>query len=201
MDGNTTAQLDSWLIRIRDGDDSTFNELLRHFEGRLEALASKMLRRFPEVAEREQTGDVLQEAMLRLGPALRSLAVREGGPAGAGTFRTADFLRLAALQVRRELLDLLDRHRRRRTDNLPESGLPDGGTWNPAELADWTEFHEKVDALPAGAHEVFDLLYYDGLKQEEVAGLLGVSVRTVKSRWQDARLRLADALGGRLPGL
>lgn len=139
--------------------------------------------------------------MLRLGPALRSLARRDDRPGNAGTFRTADFLRLAALQVRRELLDLADHHCRRRAGELPESGLPGGATWDPAGLAEWADFHEKAAALPEKAREVFDLIYYDGLKQEEAAGLLGVDVRTVKSRWQDARLRLADALGGRLPGL
>lgn len=52
MGENSTAQLDSWLVRIRNGDDAAFNELLRHFERRLEALASKMLKGFPEVAAR-----------------------------------------------------------------------------------------------------------------------------------------------------
>ena len=48
--------------------------------------------------------------------------------------------------------------------------------------------------------EVFDLLWYHGLTQDEAAALIGVSVRTVKSRWRSARLRIAEALGGELPG-
>jgi DNA-directed RNA polymerase specialized sigma24 family protein len=201
MSGNTTAHLDHWLLRIRGGDDSAFNELLLHFERRLENLARKMLRSFPEVEAREQTGDILQESMLRLGPALRSLAARDGGPTGSTTFHTADFLRLAALQIRRELLDLVERHRRRRTDGLPDSGLPAGSTWDSVGLAEWTNFHEKAAALPEEQREVFDLLYYDGLDQREAADHLGICVRTVRTRWQKARLNLADALGGRLPGL
>jgi len=35
--------------------------------------------------------------------------------------------------------------------------------------------------------------------QAEAAALLGVSDRTVKRRWQSARLHLVDALHGQLP--
>ncbi|MBL8798147.1 MAG: helix-turn-helix domain-containing protein, partial [Planctomycetia bacterium] len=46
----------------------------------------------------------------------------------------------------------------------------------------------------------FDLLFYQGLSQAEAAALLNVSERTVKRRWQSARLQLHDALGGEFPG-
>ena len=45
------------------------------------------------------------------------------------------------------------------------------------------------------------MLWYQGLTQAEAAELLGVSSRTVKRRWQTARLRLFEALGGELPGV
>jgi len=204
MGENTTTRLDAWLVRIKGGDDAAFEELLRHFGGRLAALASKMLKGFPEVAAREQTGDVLQEALLRLDRALRALAAREGGPAGAKAFQGADFFRLAALQIRRELLDLAEWHRHRPAGELTGPDGPAGptpATWDPSRLAVWTEFHQKAAELPEKVREVFELLYYDGLEQKDVARRLGVDVRTVKSRWQDARLRLSDAFGGRLPGL
>jgi DNA-directed RNA polymerase specialized sigma24 family protein len=38
------------------------------------------------------------------------------------------------------------------------------------------------------------------LSQAEAAAVLKVSERTIKRRWQGARLRLVDALGGRIPG-
>jgi DNA-directed RNA polymerase specialized sigma24 family protein len=37
------------------------------------------------------------------------------------------------------------------------------------------------------------------LTQAEAAGILGVTERTVNSRWLAARLRLSDSLGGHLP--
>jgi DNA-directed RNA polymerase specialized sigma24 family protein len=49
--------------------------------------------------------------------------------------------------------------------------------------------------------EVFDLLFYQGLAQAEAAAVLGVAEITIKRRWRGARMRLVQALGGRLPGL
>jgi RNA polymerase sigma factor (sigma-70 family) len=204
MGENTTTRLDSWLIRIKDGDDTAFDELLRHFEARLNALASKMLKRFPEVGSKEQTGDVLQEVSLRLLASLRASIASGKVPVGTKSFHAADFVRFAAHRIRLELLNLAKWHSRRRADELPShEGLAGHapGTWDPAQLAEWAEFHEKAAVLPEKAREVFDLLYYGDLKQEDAAKLLRVDVRTVKSRWQEARLRLSDALGGRLPGL
>ena len=56
-------------------------------------------------------------------------------------------------------------------------------------------FHEKVDELPEELRETFNLIYYEGLSQEESASVLGLSVSTVKRRWQEARIKLHDELG------
>ena len=69
----------------------------------------------------------------------------------------------------------------------------------PATLDGWTEFHAQVEALPEDERQAVGLLYYQGLSQEEAAAVLGVSVRTVKRRWQSARLLLAKALRGEPP--
>jgi RNA polymerase sigma factor (sigma-70 family) len=69
----------------------------------------------------------------------------------------------------------------------------------PDRLAAWTEFHEQVERLPEEEREVFSLLWYKGLSQAEAAEVLGVSDRTIKRRWQSARLHLHEALGGQLP--
>jgi len=69
----------------------------------------------------------------------------------------------------------------------------------PSRLAAWGEFHEQIGALPEEEREVFDLLWYQGLSQAEAAELLGVSERTVKRRWQQARLELHEALQGEMP--
>jgi RNA polymerase sigma factor (sigma-70 family) len=67
-------------------------------------------------------------------------------------------------------------------------------------VAEWTEFHVQVEALPGEEKEVFDLLWYQGLPQAEVAALLGITERVVRYRWRAARLELHKRLGGRWPG-
>ncbi len=93
---NHTIQIQGWLDRLRDGDEAAREKLLQFSCERLRRLTRKMLRRFERVHRWEQTDDVLQSAMLRLHRTLQD--VRPDSP--------ADFYRLAALNIRRELLDL-----------------------------------------------------------------------------------------------
>lgn len=69
----------------------------------------------------------------------------------------------------------------------------------PSDLAEWAEFHERVQTLPDAEREVFDLLWYEGLGQKEVAHILGVTERTVKNRWRSAKLMLRQLLDTDLP--
>jgi RNA polymerase sigma-70 factor (ECF subfamily) len=71
--------------------------------------------------------------------------------------------------------------------------------YDPGRLAAWTDFHRAVDHLGEADRELFDLLWYQGLTQAEAAAILGVTERTVNSRWLAARVRLSDALGGQTP--
>ena len=197
-----TAVLGRWLERLRQGDraasDEARNEVISHACDRLETLTRRMLRHYPRLRRWEQTGDVLQNAVLRLH---RSLAtVRPESP--------GQFYGLAAVQIRRELIDLARHHFgpegmgvHHHTDRAGRAG-EDGPVANredpaaePATLAEWTEFHEKVQRLPEPEREVFDLLWYEGLTQGEAASVLGVTERTVKNRWRSAKLELQRLLG------
>jgi RNA polymerase sigma factor (sigma-70 family) len=64
----------------------------------------------------------------------------------------------------------------------------------PETLEAWTNFHEMVESLPEKEQDVFGLIWYDDLTQDEAAEVLDVSIRTVKRRWQSARLILAEKL-------
>jgi DNA-directed RNA polymerase specialized sigma24 family protein len=70
---------------------------------------------------------------------------------------------------------------------------------DPARLAGWTELHRQIDVLGDEDREMFDFLWYQGLSQPETADLLGVTRRTMISRWQAARLKVFDAMHGQLP--
>jgi RNA polymerase sigma-70 factor (ECF subfamily) len=201
---NQTVQIQGLLDRLHAGDESARAALLDNACERLTRLTRKMLKSFPRLRRWEQTGDVLQNACMRL---YRSLA--EVRPAGV-----TEFFRLAAVQIRRELLDLTKHYHGPRGPATHHASAPDepdssggGGVdahpvadeADPAALAAWTDFHTQIDRLPDEEREVFDLLWYQELSQAEAAALLGVSERTIKRRWQSARLMLHKALGGALP--
>lgn len=156
---------------------------------RMQALARRMLAGSPQVKRWTETDDIVQNAMVRLYRALGGLIPND----------PQHFVRLAALQVRRELIDLTRRLRN------PESfavnhdtnviadgshrvdGAVAGEADGPVPLAEWTRFHETADGLPEDDRSLFDMVWYLGLTQNEIANLLGCSPRTVRRRWDEAK--------------
>jgi RNA polymerase sigma-70 factor (ECF subfamily) len=205
MTDSSTTRIQNCLDRLRDGDTTARDDLVACACDRLQRLARKMLNDYRGVRRWEETGDVFQNAMVRLCRALETVS-----PATA-----RDFYRLAAVQIRRELIDLARHHygpqgagahHASQGPGDPASGVGPGYeaadlTQEPGRVSAWTEFHNQAAALPEEEREVFDLLFYQGLSQAEAAALLDVTDRTVKRRWQGARLRLHQALGGALPGM
>ena len=202
MSGATrqSEQLQIWIDRMQAGDPTARNELLGHACERLRRLTRKMLKGFARVKRWELTDDVLQNALLRLWTALGQVTPHSA----------RDFYTLAAVQIRRELIDLTRQYygphgmgahqasklERDRSANPPLADL----TLEPSRLAIWSEFHQRVETLPEEEREVFDLLWYQGLTQPEAAALLSISEATLRRRWLAARERLHQALRGDLPG-
>lgn len=85
-------------------------------------------------------------------------------------------------------------------DRLSEQDEPEDPGGEPGDLLAWTDFHERIDSLPDEEREVFDLIFYQRLMQAEAAAFLKISFRTVKRRWQRARVLLRDAMRGEGPG-
>jgi RNA polymerase sigma factor (sigma-70 family) len=169
---------------------------------RMRALAHRMLARSARVRRWEETDDVVQGALLRLHRALAAVA-----PSDA-----QHFLRLSALQVRRELIDLSRRHghagsmaanhdtnagadtsARQHVDLAADTGT---GT---EKLAEWTRFHEVVESLPGDQRELFEMVWYLGLSQDDIAAALDCSSRTVRRRWEETKRRFINAFAGGLP--
>jgi RNA polymerase sigma-70 factor (ECF subfamily) len=192
---HTTALCDL-LERFQGGDPLAVEELFRRAGDRLERLARAMLKRFPLVRQREQTDDVLQEALLSLLGALRQVRFSS----------TREFYALAAEHIRRRLLDLHRRHSGPHRDHAPLARAAGGSDLIPApeqdsELDGWQALHEAVAGLPVEQREVFSLRLYHGWTVEEIAALLQVSTRTVDRLWLRAHVCLRQQLGGRpLPG-
>ena len=72
-------------------------------------------------------------------------------------------------------------------------------TCDPRKMQEWAEFHQAVDELPQREREVFELLWYYEISQEQAAELVGVSTRQIKRIWRSAKLSLHDRLQGEIP--
>jgi hypothetical protein len=116
----------------------------------------------------------MQSALVRLLRTLRTLR-----PAG-----TREFLNLAALHIRRELLDLA-RHFRNLPDRPAGAGggdtgdaladVPDRGEAGGDDLDRWAAFHEQVEVLPAAEHEVLAFAQFSAaLENEKKANAVAV---------------------------
>ena len=198
-----SIQIQSWIDRVRVGDQAARDELTRCSCDRLDVLVMKMLGSYARVKRWEQADDVVQKVTLEIYRRLETVALES----------SRDFLCQASTAIRRELVDLnkyffadedtgtLDPLATR--PDAPDSGDTVAGqlvgALEPGRLSAWTRFHRQIDTMHDEDREVFELLWYQGLTQPETADLMGVSRRTMIQRWQGARLRLFDALDGELP--
>jgi RNA polymerase sigma-70 factor (ECF subfamily) len=186
-----TSELADLLERLRRGDPDARCRVIECAVDRLRTLASKMMRSNPRVRRWAETDDLLQGALLRLHRCMAELH-----PEGV-----RQFYALAGLQIRRELLDLAKHYQG--AHGVDANHKSDGGRAAQRQCADplepetldaWARFHETVGCLPDEEREVVQLVWYDGMKQPEAAGVLGVSLATLKRRWLSARLRLSELL-------
>lgn len=199
-----SVMLEECIRRLNDGDQSARAELLNLTCDRLLKLTRRIKQSFPAVGRWEQTEDISQNASLKLYEALSDVTLNDA----------RHYFRLAAKKIRETLLDL-SRHYQgpmgtgaNHATILPQS--PDetfranpleagGQTLDPRRIAEWTEMHKVIESLPEESKEMFDLLWYHELSQEEVAKMIGLSTRQVKRRWRDAKLLLAERLNGETP--
>ncbi len=199
-----SIQIQGWIDRVRTGDESARDELIRCSCDRLDDLILKMLGRYEQVRRWDLADDVVQRVALELYRALETVSPQS----------SREFMRVASVNIRRQLVDLADHFfgpeglNGSSTGGRDLNGSNTGDTiagqlieqaFDPTRLAAWTELHRRIDGMEDEDREVFDLLWYQGLTQSEAADLLGVSRRTMIGRWQTARLRLFDAVGGQLP--
>jgi RNA polymerase sigma-70 factor (ECF subfamily) len=195
MPVGSDTQLQGLIDLAKTGDHKAKTLLLDHSCERLLKLTRRMFRGYSSLRRWEATDDVFQNALIRLHRALSQVEVDS----------VRHFFNLAAVQIRRELLDLKKHHfglegsgSHHHTDQQSpdEAGgsLSSATEEEPADLGMWAEFHSAVERLPAELREVVGLVYYEGLAQEEAAELLDLSPRTLKRRWQDAKLKLQEQL-------
>jgi RNA polymerase sigma-70 factor (ECF subfamily) len=175
---STTINVQNWLDRYRAGDETARNELARHAQRRLEVMIHRMHhRKFANV--KVDTSDVRQDVMMRMHGALQNVLL--------GTAR--DYFNLAAFHIRLVLLEYA-RRQRPHLQLEPAPALED-----PKILAIWAEIHRWIEALPEEERELWHLLWYNALTQEEAAKILGISRAGLRRRWQATRIRFVERFG------
>ena len=172
---------DATLVeRCRGGDELAWEWLVRRCQGRVYGLAYHYL------GSVEDARDAAQEAFVRV---YRQLGSFEG-----------DRFMAWLLRITRNLC--IDQLRRRRTrppaedlradddDTAPRNPAPDP---EQAWLTDARRrvVHQALRRLDGANREVILLKDIQGLKVDEIAGMLGLPAGTVKSRAHRARLELA----------
>jgi len=194
MGEDDSVALQGLLDRLRQGDREARRLLLERACERLRRLAGRMLYgSFPELARRHEVDSVVHETWVRLLQALENTEPPT----------VADFFRLAAHKFRQVLLDMAQAERRRgQREVFGLSGVGSEGptqpagstTCDPARLALWTEFHEKVGTLSEQERAVFEMHYYLELPQAEIARVLGLHPRKVSYLWVAATEKLGEGL-------
>ena len=192
----TLTTIDEILASAEPESRETYRKIIELSMIRMQQLTHNMLRGYPHLQRWEQTDDVFQTAVIKLHGSLNEVK-----PTSA-----RQFFGLAALQIRRTLIDLVRHHLGPQADaaNHESCGsldVIDDQASGPATLAQWTDLHEAVDNLPDNEREVFSLIWYASATQKEAAKLIGVSDKTVQRRFYRARVLLSgvldqDALGG-----
>ena len=121
------------------------------------------------------------------------------------------FFGLATTQIRRTLIDLARHHfgpqgqaARHHSDAAEPHSVcaierGEAVPSKPETLEAWAQFHAAIEDLDGPEREVFSLIWYGGLPQKEIAGMLNLSVPTVQRRWYRAQVQLYETLKGQSP--
>ena len=176
-----------WLTRWRTGDEQARDHLFEVVYPQLRRLAAGLLQR----ERRDHTLEpnaVVSELFLRL-----------IGSQPISYQDRAHFFAIAAQTMRRILID----HARARVadkrggeqQRVPLSDLGVlGAATSSEQLLDLDRLLLALAAADSRAARVVELRFFGGLREEDVAEVLGVSVITVKRDWKAARAWLAARL-------
>jgi RNA polymerase sigma-70 factor, ECF subfamily len=167
------------VLRSQVGDELAFQELLILYGPRLLLFARKMMQSSPHLVE-----DVTQEIWLALYKGLPGLR-------DVGKFRPWAF-RIARDRIYREF-----RRQRiafQKMAELQSEDLAEAG--EVSAVVDVEELHRGLEIISPEHREVLVLCFFEDMSYEEIAGVTGCALGTVRSRIHYAKLALRSALEG-----
>lgn len=182
------AQEQILLERIRSGDDSGFEILVRQHADRITGLAWRLL------GQREEAEDIAQEAFLRLHRALPKFR----GDSRVSTWLYRTVTRLAIDHMRREKLKRRLFFNRRDEDDLDPVELASDPRDNPERELNARQamrsLRRALGNLSPRQQAIFTLRHYEGLPLREIANLLDLEEGTVKTHLHRAVSALRSEL-------
>ncbi|MCX7918997.1 MAG: sigma-70 family RNA polymerase sigma factor [bacterium] len=177
------------ITRSKSGDVDAFTELVNRNEQKIYTLAYYLLN------NREDAEDILQETFLR---AYNNLS----------SFREEASFSTWLHRITTNLVISRFRKKKLKTESLDEPIVIDHEEMKQREIVDWSDIPDKtllkkelnqvidsaITALPLVYRTVITLRDIEGLSNEEVSKILGISIAAVKSRLHRARLFVREKL-------
>jgi RNA polymerase sigma-70 factor, ECF subfamily len=182
------AEITGWLTRWREGDEQARDRLFSVVQPQLRLIAARLM-------QRERRDHTLEPNAV-----VNELYLRLLGSQPISYEDRAHFFAIAAQTMRRILID----HARarvagKRGGEQQRVALSDAGGWTAAipseQLLDLDRLLLALEQADPRAARVVELRFFGGLREEDVAEVLKVSVITVKRDWKAARAWLAARLG------
>jgi RNA polymerase sigma-70 factor, ECF subfamily len=179
-----------WLAAWRHGDEHARDQLFAAVYPQLRQIASRFL-------QHERGDHTLEPTAL-----VNELALRLLGSEPIAYSDRTHFFALAAQMMRRILIDhARARVAEKRGGVQQRVNLSSVEEWQPAPQSEdvlmLDEALSKLEQADGRAAKVVELRFFGGLREQEVADVLGVSVITVKRDWKVARAWLVDQLQSR----
>ena len=181
------APLTDLILRARDGDSNAFRAIFDAAYQDLRVLARMRLSRGGRGPLLDTTS-LVHESYLRF--------------VNTGNLRLEDrdhFLRYASQVMRSVIVDIARAGKaERRGGDAPHVTLDTAISDMAGGEDEIIRVHEALEELQAadpGMVQVVEMRYFSGLTEKDIAAALGISERTVRRKWEKARLFLAHALG------
>jgi RNA polymerase sigma factor (TIGR02999 family) len=182
-----SSQITNWLTEWRAGDEGARDQLFAVVHPELRALAARLL-------QRERPDHTLEPNAV-----VNELYLRLIGGQPVSYHDRVHFFAIAAQTMRRILIDYARaRVADKRGGQQQRVGLSAVDAASPAasseQLLDLDTLLSALATTDPRAARVVELRFFGGLREEDVAEVLQVSVITVKRDWKVARAWLAAHL-------